>query len=597
MRAGLSFAKNRVFVPRRDAGHPALRIAILVYSRRKSMRHPTVPFLLGLVLAAAAACADSASRLVAPDNSASILAPSSGPSLTQGGNGNNGGGNNDNNGGGNNDNNGGNGGNYNNDNDDNGDHEWDNRSDDDEVTVCHAYGKDEKRYDKSKYQEIKTTKKGSSAHLDKHGKPKSGHDDDYVEPKGERGCTGTGTISKTLVDVMTTDSKGKMISDPTWTAGGPVTIPKGETRWLFYRIDYALPGGGYGTLSEDKNSVCGTLGAGFYCSFNTGGKYSWSVKGSASKEVQIDITNKSRCDAQDFTNTAVLTPKGGKPVSASAKTTLKLVCQPAITFTKRLTRVSTMSGSLMINDPNWSLGQPVTIPVGETRWVTYTLEYTLPPGVTGTITEDPSVCNTASAGVHCSFNNYGVFSWAVSGTSSMEFTVDLQNNNACGEGNFTNTAVLTPSAGASVTATAPIKLILVCPTVKKTLDRVFTMSGSNMIDDPMWVKGGPVVIPFGETRWLRYVISYTLPSGVAGTITEDPAVCNTASAGVHCGWNNYGVFSWPASGTGTQDVDIDLRNDTGCGNGSFTNTAVMVLATGGSVSATAPTKLILGCKK
>jgi hypothetical protein len=540
------------------------------------MRHPTAPFLLGLVLAAAAACADSASRLVAPDNSASALRPTSAASLNQGSNGNNHNDQNDQNSA-----------------DDDKDHEWQQRGDNDKITICHAAG----RAGTSKYVEITVSKNASSAHLDEHGTPRAGHEEDYIEPEGDHGCKGSTEVTKTLVQVRTTDARGNMIDDPTWSAGKPVTIPVGETRWLFYRIDYALPNNGRGTLSDDPTTACATLGTGFHCSFNTGGKYAWSVSGSGSKTVQIDLTNNSRCDTQDFTNTAVLTPKTGKPSSASATTRLNLFCKPVGTFTKTLVHVFTMNGTQMVDDPTWSAGQPINIPVGETRWLRYELAYTLPSGVTGTITEShDGVCGTVSPGMHCGFNTGGVFSWSVSGTGKVIVDLDLSNDTGCGAGSFTNTAVLTPSVGAPITVVAPSKLNLICATMTKTLDHVYTMSGTNMIDDPTWSAGQPITIPHGETRWLRYSVSYVLPSGVAGTVTEShDGVCSTVSTGVWCGFNTGGVYSWAASGTGTVVVDVDLRNDTGCGNGSFTNTAVLTLANGTTISASVPSKLVLGC--
>lgn len=542
------------------------------------MRHPTLPFLVGVLLAAGTACADSASRIAAPDAATSSLAPSSAPSLSQSGNGNNGS-NDDHHIGGNSG-------------ESDQEHEWDSRGDNDKITICHAAG----RVGTTHYVEITVSKNASYAHLDEHGTPRAGHEEDYIEPQGQHGCTGSPTISKTLVKVMTTDAHGSMIPDPTWT-GGAVTIPKGETRWLFYRIDYALPGGGTGTIS-DPNSACATLGAGFHCSFNTGGVYSWSVSGSGSKTVQIDLTNNSRCDSQEFVNTASLTPKKGSPVSASAKTTLTLACQPPATFTKRLARVFTMANGQMVQDPAWSTGQPIGIPIGETRWVEYELVYSLPAGVTGTITEShDGVCATVSPGMHCGFNTGGVFSWTVTGSGTVLVDIDLSNDTGCGEGSFTNTAVMTPSVGAPITGVAASKINLICPAFTKTLDRVFTMSGSNMIDDPAWTKGQPVTIPHGETRWLQFVISYVLPSGVTGTVTEShDGVCATASAGVGCGFNTNGVFSWAATGTGTVVVDIDLSNTTGCGSGSFTNTALLALSNGATLSASAPVKLTLGCQ-
>jgi hypothetical protein len=391
------------------------------------MRHPITLFLIGIGVATAAACADSASRLAAPDNSASALSPSSAASFSQGS-----------------------------DNDSKDSKE--SKDDKDKITICHAAG----RAGTTKYVEITVSRSASYAHLDEHGTPRAGHEEDFIEPEGQHGCSS----------------------------------------------------------------------------------------------------------------------KSGA------------------TVTKRLVRVFIMSGNQMIDDPTWTVGQPVNIPVGETRWVRYEVTYTLPSGVTGTITENPNaVCATVSAGMHCGFNTGGVFSWSVSGSGKILVDIDLSNDRGCGAGSFTNTAVLTPSVGKPISAVAPATINLICPAFKKTLDRVFIMSGNQMIDDPNWSRGQTVSIPHGQTRWLRYVVSYVLPSGVTGTVTENHnAVCSTVSPGVGCGFNTAGVFSWAASGTGTVLVDIDLANNTGCGNGNFTNTAVLTLANGATVSASAPTKLSLGCK-
>jgi hypothetical protein len=536
------------------------------------MRHPTAPFLLGLVLAAAAACADSATRLSAPDMSTSDLRPSGGPSLSQGNNGNNGYDDKDN---------------KNNDDDDRA-REWDKRGGNDKITICHAAG----RAGTTKYVEITVSKNASYAHLDEHGTPRAGHEEDYIEPEGEHGCKGTASVTKKLVQVMTTDAKGNMINDPTWT-GGAVTIPQGETRWLFYRIDYALPGGGRGTLSEDATSVCATLGLGFHCSFNTGGKYAWSVSGSGSKTIQIDITNKSRCDAQDFTNTVVLTPKGGKPMSAIAKTSLKLTCGTGIKFTKKLYAVMAWGTTGMINDPTWTAPNGVvTVPQGDTRWIDYLIEYTLPAGVTGTISENQTaVCATTGPVVQCSAGfatsnpwvplSPGVFGVQVSGTGSVVAQYDITNPTpgVCNETRtFINSATFTPSGGGTpITVSAPITIRYTCEgagTITKSLTAVM-MWGPNgsMINDPSWHPGGDVIVPQGDTRWLDYTITYTLPNGTTATVMENQtAVCGTTGPVVQCSagfatsnpWVPLtpGVYGVNVSAGGSVIAQYDITNPT-----------------------------------
>jgi hypothetical protein len=558
------------------------------------MRHPTVPFLLGLVLAAAAACADSASRLAAPDNSASSLSPSSGPSLNQGSSGGSGYGNKD-------------------DHDDGDDDrskadkkkddddkqkEWDKRSGKDKITICHAAG----RAGTTKYVEITVSKSASSAHLDEHGTPRAGHEKDYIEPEGQRGCNGTSSISKQLVEVMTTDANGKMIADPTWT-GGAVTIPKGETRWLFYRIDYALPSGSNGTLSEDPKSVCATLGSGFYCSFNTGGKYSWSVGGSGSKTVQIDITNKSRCDVQDFTNTAVLKSKGGTSVSASAKTTLNLVCGNGIKITKTLYKVMKWGpNESMIEDVLPASGL-ITVPQNDTRWIDFMITYTLPAGVTGTISENQTaVCATAGPGVNCSAGfstsdpwrplGNNVFGVVVSGTGSVIAQYDIYNPGICNETrSFINTVTFTPAGGgAPISVSAPVKIKYICEsagTIKKELYKVMKWGPNGSMVEDVIPPGGDITVPINDTRWIDWKITYTLPNGTTATVVENQtAVCATAGPGVNCsaGFSTSdpwvplsdGVFGVNVTTAGSVIAQYDIYNPGLCNvRRPFTNTATL----------------------
>ena len=263
-------------------------------------------------------------------------------------------------------------------------------------------------------------------------------------------------------------------------------------------------------------------------------------------------------------------------------------------LTKTIETVYTMANGLMVEDPTWSPGQPIIIPQGETRWVKYRLDYVLPNGVTGTIEDPNSVCATATAGIHCSFDTYGLYSWNVTGSGTLFVSIDLRNDTACGDGSFTNTATLT-SGQASTSASHYTKLKLTCGSLTKSIAVVYTMDNGLMVEDPTWSPGQPVIIPQGETRWVQYRIDYVLPNGVSGTITEDPtSVCATASAGIHCSFDTYGIYSWPVTGSGTMYVNIDLRNDTRCGDGTFTNTAGL---TAGqlSMSASHSTRLKLTC--
>jgi hypothetical protein len=380
------------------------------------MRHPITPLLIGIVLATAAACADSASRLVAPDNSTSTLSPTTAASFSQGNNG----------------------------------------SAHDKITICHAAG----RAGTTKYVEITVSRSASNAHLDEHGTPRAGHEKDYIESDDQHGCTDkpVGTFTKRISKVFTM-ANGQMVEEP-YTQGQPLNIPVGETRWVEYELAYSLPAGVTGTITENHDAVCATVSAGMHCGFNTNGVYTWSVRGTGKVLVDIDLSNDTGCGVGSFTNTAVLTPKRGAPITAVAATNINLICP---TFQKKLTHVYIMSGDQMLDDPNWSVDQPISIPHGETRWLRYDVSYTLPSGVTGTVTENhDAVCSTASPGIWCGFNTGGVYSWTVTGTGIVLVDVDLINNTGCGNGTFTNTAVLTLSNGATVRASAPTKLLLGC---------------------------------------------------------------------------------------------------------------------------------------
>jgi hypothetical protein len=575
--------------------------AAAIITGRKSMRSPTFAAFTGFALVALTACSDAATRVGAPDasNDSRIGTDGLAASYTSGSQ---------------------SGGKYDDkdkgrktksDRDDDGDDDFGGSKGHgpmDKVTICHAAG----RAGTTKYVEITVSRNASYAHIDEHGTPRAGHEEDYYAEEG-RGCSGRGTIKKTLVEVKTSGPNGSMPNDPTWHPGETLTIPFGETRWLFYRIDYSLPSKGYGTITEDPAAVCATLGAGFNCSFNTGGKYSWSVRGSGSLIVQIDVTNKSVCGNRTFVNTAKLTPKHDTPISASASQPLALTCPTSIKLSKKLVGVmkeGATPGSMM-PDPAWTPGSSiVVIPIGSTRWLDYDVTYTLPNGITGTITEDShAVCATLGTFIlQCSFNlaptSSGVYSWSVTSGVDKKITVPIDlgggGGGSCGDHIFTNTAKLTPSVGSPVTASTDITVRVVCPppiTITKTLVGVMKEGATpgSMMPDPAWTPGSSlVVIPIGSTRWMDFAVSYTLPAGVTGTITEDShAVCGTLGTFIlQCSFNlaptSTGVYSWSVvSGGNPVIVPIDLGGGGGgsCGDHIFTNTAKLTPSVGSAVSA------------
>jgi hypothetical protein len=240
------------------------------------MRHQTVAAIAALSMAAAlAACGDSAaSRLAAPDAPASFSKnPYTGPGAGQ-----------------------------------------------EKVTICHAAG----RAGTTHYVEITVGAPAQYAHIDEHGTPQAGHEEDYYTTKGA-GCGAQPTITKTLsrVFIMSGD---EMVDDPAWTPGQPVIIPRGETRWLRYTVSYILPSGVTGAITENHDAVCATAGIGMTCGFNTGGVFSWPAQGTGFVLVDIDLSNDTACDTRTFTNTAVFEEAGGGSASATAPTPLRLTC-------------------------------------------------------------------------------------------------------------------------------------------------------------------------------------------------------------------------------------------------------------------------------
>jgi hypothetical protein len=437
------------------------------------MRHPTAPVLLGLVLAAAAACADSASRLAAPDISTSSLGPSTGPSLSQA-----------------NSNNGNNGNNGNDDQDNNnrdGDErkEWDKRGDNDKITICHAAG----RAGTTKYVEITVSKNASSAHLDEHGTPRAGHEQDYIEPEGEHGCKRSGaTITKTLYKVMSWGANGtSMMDDPTWKApDGVITVPQNDTRWIDFMITYTLPAGVTGTISENQTAVCATAGPGVNCSagFSTSDPwrplgnnvYGVAVSGSGSVIAQYDIYNPGLCnETRSFINTVTFTPAGGgAPISVSAPVRIKYTCESAGTITKALYKVMKWGPNGSMIEEVIPPGGDITVPLNDTRWIDWIITYTLPNGTTATVVENQTaVCATAGAGVNCSAGfstsdpwrplSDGVFGVTVSAPGSVIAQYDIYNPGLCNvRRQLTNSATLKRAGTTDVTVSSPVWIKFTC---------------------------------------------------------------------------------------------------------------------------------------
>ena len=278
------------------------------------------------------------------------------------------------------------------------------------------------------------------------------------------------TITKALTNVKTVGANHTMPVDPAWTPGGPVIIPQGETRWLYYTINYSIPGGGSGTVTESPASVCATLGAGFGCSFDTGAfqpaatitgtgantLYTWNVTGTGSIVIIIDITNNSACGVRDdLDNTATLATAGGS-ASATAKVVILGVC-----IEKVLTDVKS-SAAGMPTDPAWKANPgTIVIPSGDTRWLYYEIRYKLPTDFNASVAELASaVCASLGPNIGCSFDTShftpgysssgGSYTWnPVTGSGTIVVVIDITNNGGCSQG-FMNRAALRTTGGAHI---------------------------------------------------------------------------------------------------------------------------------------------------
>jgi hypothetical protein len=208
------------------------------------------------------------------------------------------------------------------------------------VTICHAAG----RAGTTHYVEITVGAPAQYGHIDEHGTPQAGHEQDYYTTQGS-GCSQGGSLTKELIDVMTMVGT-TMPSDPVWLMTGNVVIPAGETRWLEYKITYSLPSGVTGTLTENETAVCNTLGAAdvnhpgdgkITCSFNYGGaipigSYSGGVVTwgglSLNGTVLLPIDGSSGgvfCGLRTLTNTATMVLSNGQVLTASTATPINFV--------------------------------------------------------------------------------------------------------------------------------------------------------------------------------------------------------------------------------------------------------------------------------
>jgi hypothetical protein len=151
-------------------------------------------------------------------------------------------------------------------------------------------------------------------------------------------------------------------------------------------------------------------------------------------------------------------------------------------------------------------------------------------------------------------------------------------------------------------------------TITKKLVDVMMQEGTRMFTDPVWLATGNVVIPAGQTRWLDYEITYTLPSGVTGTITEasEASVCATMGAAdvnhsgdgkITCSFNwgmvypagtlTGDVISWSGltlSGSMILPVDVS-SGGVFCGTRTLVNTATLKLSNGQTLTGTSSTPI------
>lgn len=145
-------------------------------------------------------------------------------------------------------------------------------------------------------------------------------------------------------------------------------------------------------------------------------------------------------------------------------------------FTKTLVGVMKEGATIgsMEDDLSWR-DHPdlVIIPWGRTRWLDWQLSYTLPPGVTGIITENATtVCGSLGTfRLQCTFNEnpatYPIYTWSgLSGQGAVLVMNDLGGGGAgsCGDHDYTNTATLALSNGTTLTASKTITVRVVCPT-------------------------------------------------------------------------------------------------------------------------------------
>lgn len=228
----------------------------------------------------------------------------------------------------------------------------------DKVTICHAAG----RIGTTHYVEITVGSPAQYAHIDEHGTPQAGHEEDYYTTKGS-GCGQGGTFTKKLIDVMTIIN-GQMVTDPYYALTGNVVVPAPGTRWLEYQLSYSLPSGVTGTITENETAVCNTMGAALVnhggdgtitCSINyggatpagtmSGGVVSWGgITLTGSVIVPIDLTTGGVfCGKVTLTNTALLTLSNGKTLTATSSTPVE--------FTRGTTGSCTRTSSTTTTTP------------------------------------------------------------------------------------------------------------------------------------------------------------------------------------------------------------------------------------------------------
>ena len=149
----------------------------------------------------------------------------------------------------------------------------------------------------------------------------------------------TWTVEKKLLEVHALDGMGNMpLVNP------PYVIPTGTTLWFKYEITWTRTAGGSqgatAQITDDGVAACATVGAGFTCTspdYDLGsnggviGSKTWTVSGSGSRDVTIDVINVNAVCPHNrtLTNTVSLTSNGITSTSSASVAVFTATTPPA----------------------------------------------------------------------------------------------------------------------------------------------------------------------------------------------------------------------------------------------------------------------------